>query len=296
MSFTESSVSFPVIGNLIAHAGVGRLQPLAAVPVRVGAVTMAVGMNSWFSSAWWLLYVNDGDGMVVHCRAGAVGNGSGGPDSPGLGGSRVRIPPWTLAVLPAWMPWRIEMTAPTRHCFIQVDCPQVSSRQISALCRGAIVVPPGDGGVCVEVARALLAGRVEPGAGNEVLAGVHQAMAHLVPGFALESGPPRDLAAVMAAIDGHLGDDLRVTALARRVGVSAKTLTTLFQRHLGVTPAVFVRERRLAQACHLLRSSDEDINTVAKMVGFAGREYLSRLMQRAVGLPPGKYRDAPFSG
>lgn len=284
MPFPVSDVSFPVSGRLLGHPEAARLHAVTAVPLRIGTPRMRIGVNSWFSDAWWRFYVNDGEGMVVH------GGGAGGA---GSGQRRVHIPPWTLAVLPAWMPWRIEVTAPHGHCFIEVDCPHVTSRQIAARCRGAVLVPPEHGAVAVAVARDLFAGAVAHGAGNAVHAGVHQGLAHLVPALALHERPPDALAAVMAAIDGHLGDDLRVPTLARQAGLSPKTLTALFQRHLGVTPAAFVRERRLAQACHLLRETDDDIARIATRVGFANRSYLSRAMRRAVGLPPGAYRAGP---
>jgi len=278
MAFPVSPVSFSVTGDLARLTPNNLQAPLAAIPVRAGTCVMPVTYRELgpFSDAWWRFYVNDGDGMIVHC-----------------GKNRVRIPAWTLTILPAWLTWQITMTKSTNHSYVEVDCPSLSGRQITDRCQSALVIPLAHSGVYVAVARTLLQGNVPKGASNALLSGIHQVMAHLVDDLDLTERHPSNLAAVLTSITDHLGDDLRVPALATRHHVSPKTLTTLFQRHLGVTPATFVRERRLAQACRLLRETDFSIDDIATRIGFTNRAYLSRLMAKMIGLPPATYRRGP---
>ncbi len=82
---------------------------------------------------------------------------------------------------------------------------------------------------------------------------------------------PRDLVRALAWSRAHLGEPIRLAALARVAGVPPRTLETHFKQFLGLSPTAWVREARLAQARRALLSpgSHTTVSKVALDCGFS---------------------------
>lgn len=80
--------------------------------------------------------------------------------------------------------------------------------------------------------------------------------------------------AVVDLVAARLDGDLSLPALAAHAGVSQRQLTRLFVRHLGRTPARYVRRARTEAAAHLLASTDHPVTTVARECGLRSAEAL----------------------
>lgn len=92
-----------------------------------------------------------------------------------------------------------------------------------------------------------------------------------------------------------LEDPLRprcVEDLADRAAVSVRTLSRLFRRETGTTPARFVERARVALARALLDETDLAIGAVAARCGFASDERMRRAFHRSVGTSPRAYASA----
>jgi transcriptional regulator GlxA family with amidase domain len=101
---------------------------------------------------------------------------------------------------------------------------------------------------------------------------------------------PEPLRALLDAIAADPGGDHRLEALSRRAGFSARHLTRLFMRELGVTPARWVEQVRFEAARDLLEASDAPLAAVAQASGLGSAETLRRVFLRALGVTPGAYR------
>jgi AraC-like DNA-binding protein len=66
-----------------------------------------------------------------------------------------------------------------------------------------------------------------------------------------------------------------------------------FRQAIGLTPASFIQQKRLAAAAQLLLYTDESIDAIALKTGFSDRFYFSRAFRRAMGRPPATYRRLP---
>ncbi|GAA4217800.1 GlxA family transcriptional regulator [Actinocatenispora rupis] len=97
----------------------------------------------------------------------------------------------------------------------------------------------------------------------------------------------RDL---VADIGRRLDADLGVAALAARTGVSERQLTRLFVRHLGQTPARYVRTARLEAAAHLLVTTTLPVARIAARCGFRSAEALRQAFADRYGVSPSRYR------
>jgi transcriptional regulator GlxA family with amidase domain len=84
--------------------------------------------------------------------------------------------------------------------------------------------------------------------------------------------------------------DLRVAQLSERAGLSPRHFARLFQHEIGVTPAAWVEESRVACARKLLEAGAEPPKQVAAQCGFANADTLRRAFVRHVGVTPAEYR------
>lgn len=81
-----------------------------------------------------------------------------------------------------------------------------------------------------------------------------------------------------------------ISDLAREVGVSYSYLRAQFVRLRGQTPMERLQELRAQQALAMIRNSDQKLELIAELCGYASASHLSRHMVRATGKRPGKLR------
>ena len=96
-----------------------------------------------------------------------------------------------------------------------------------------------------------------------------------------------DLAAWMM---GHLGDDLSVEALSRRVAVSPRHFSRRFKESFRRTPAAFVEQLRLDESRRRLIARASTVESVAASVGFGSADAFRRAFVRRFGIAPSTYR------
>jgi transcriptional regulator GlxA family with amidase domain len=88
----------------------------------------------------------------------------------------------------------------------------------------------------------------------------------------------------------HLGEDLSVERLARRVAMSPRNFARVFTREVGVTPARFVLRARVEAARRALEEGAAGVDSIAAECGFGSAETLRRAFLRSVRVNPNDYR------
>jgi AraC family transcriptional regulator, regulatory protein of adaptative response / DNA-3-methyladenine glycosylase II len=111
-----------------------------------------------------------------------------------------------------------------------------------------------------------------------------------VAGTVADEAPELVCRAVQLIITGLL-DDADETALAARLGLSARHLRRMFNDHLGVTPDQFARSRRAHFARRLLDDSDLTIADIAFASGFGSLRQFNRAMREIFRSTPRELRD-----
>jgi AraC-like DNA-binding protein/predicted transcriptional regulator YdeE len=92
-------------------------------------------------------------------------------------------------------------------------------------------------------------------------------------------------------IDSHLDEQINFEILAKRFHFSPYYFHRMFSVIVGKTIAVYIRERRLLQACIKLSSSDESILEIGLECGFTSAQSFSRSFKEVYGLAPRDYRN-----
>jgi AraC-like DNA-binding protein/mannose-6-phosphate isomerase-like protein (cupin superfamily) len=105
------------------------------------------------------------------------------------------------------------------------------------------------------------------------------------------SQPPNDLVTRVAQwVQTHLDESLSLDDLAAHVGLSRYHFLRRFRAATGSTPMRFVRRKRIAQACHLLRSSMLSLQHIAEQVGVSSPDHLRRLVYKETGMTIREHR------
>ncbi|WP_248961689.1 GlxA family transcriptional regulator [Sphaerisporangium perillae] len=85
--------------------------------------------------------------------------------------------------------------------------------------------------------------------------------------------------------------DHSVPALAERLSVSARHVSRVFAREIGMSPGRYVERARVEAAQVLLEMGRDGVESIARRCGFGTAEAMRRAFLREIGVPPSAYRD-----
>lgn len=95
---------------------------------------------------------------------------------------------------------------------------------------------------------------------------------------------------VLRFLDENLHRTITIDSLAALVGVSRRTLTSIFRSKLGRTVAAEITRLRVERAKRELTSTNHSIKKIARLAGFGSPRTLCDAFAREVGCPPREYR------
>jgi transcriptional regulator GlxA family with amidase domain len=95
---------------------------------------------------------------------------------------------------------------------------------------------------------------------------------------------------VVAWLRANLRAPLDVTRLARRAGMSERSLHRHCKEELGTTPAKLVEKLRVERARTLLATTQLGTKIIAARCGFGSAPRMARAFERALGVAPTAYR------
>jgi len=109
---------------------------------------------------------------------------------------------------------------------------------------------------------------------------------HMLSHQAVAFQPLRELQVWMLE---HLRGDLRVDALAERMGMSARHFTRVCLRETRMNPGQFVDRMRVEAAQQMIGSSQKGLKEVADACGFQSADSMRRSFLRILGVTAGEY-------
>ena len=110
---------------------------------------------------------------------------------------------------------------------------------------------------------------------------------NLLRGICSRFGPDPLVERAAALFDAHDGE-LRVVDMARRLGVSPRTLQMRFLHAVGMTPKEYARVRRLQALLHTLDAEQAAIADAAARHGYSDQAHATRDLQRWTGTTPAR--------
>jgi AraC-like DNA-binding protein/mannose-6-phosphate isomerase-like protein (cupin superfamily) len=95
---------------------------------------------------------------------------------------------------------------------------------------------------------------------------------------------------VVRYIIDNIDRDVRMADAAKLVGLSETSFSRTFKRMAGRNFVDFVRKLRVAQACRLLRQTDQPVSTICYEVGFGNLSNFNRQFRVETRTSPTEYR------
>lgn len=91
-------------------------------------------------------------------------------------------------------------------------------------------------------------------------------------------------------ISGHLDQRLSVPEIAAAARLSPSRFAHVFKEQVGVSPAQFVEQRRIARARVLLESTSLPIGAVSEAIGYSSQFYFATRFRAHTGMSPSDWR------
>ncbi len=104
-----------------------------------------------------------------------------------------------------------------------------------------------------------------------------------------EKEPPR-LRDISTFVLEHIDEPMLVERIARRTGMSARTLSRWCREHLGESPAALVRRLRVDEARRLLEETSLPLKDITARTGLGDASTLWRVFTQRLGVTPAEYR------
>lgn len=116
--------------------------------------------------------------------------------------------------------------------------------------------------------------------------------AFVIPSVIARSDPAT--AAFERWVRSHLDEPIQISAAARALGLSERSLQRITAATLGMSPMDFVHDVRLDHATHLLRTTSLSADAVAAAVGYLNAGTLRDLVRRRRRMTIRELRAGPF--
>jgi AraC-like DNA-binding protein len=102
--------------------------------------------------------------------------------------------------------------------------------------------------------------------------------------------PTVRLRGVLAFIEAHIADDIRLGELAALARLSTDHFAAQFRQSTGWSPHRYVVQRRIERSKALLASSVLPLAQIGYALGFASQAHFTTTFHKLVGVTPGAYR------
>ncbi len=215
-----------------------------------------------------------------------------------VGGKVYPLKAGEVWVLPAWLLWRGKTSFPVRHGNALFDLPAFGSRErIESLFNSPLRLATADEPLAVS-GQALFSSLSAIKLADEILeARAYAWVWQVIEKMLTKMNQPLHLghsdfafSSLLFYIDKNLSEDLDRPELAKRLGCSETELAREFQKHCGMPPARYIRERRLILAASLLKQTNANLDAIARQTGLGDRTSFSKLFSKTFGNTPAAWR------
>ena len=91
-------------------------------------------------------------------------------------------------------------------------------------------------------------------------------------------------------IDEHYNEDVSLSTLAKRFGLSSAYFSRVFGQETGESLMLYITRKKMEKAAAYIGSSDLSLTEIAFMVGYDDYAYFNRVFRKTYGISPRDYR------
>jgi transcriptional regulator GlxA family with amidase domain len=101
---------------------------------------------------------------------------------------------------------------------------------------------------------------------------------------------PGAMRRVREYVEAHLGESTDLSMLAAAAGLSVHHFARQFKQSAGVTPHVYLTQKRVERAREMLVQTNLSLAEIAFAVGFFDQGHLARHFRQMLGITPREFR------
>lgn len=101
---------------------------------------------------------------------------------------------------------------------------------------------------------------------------------------------PTLLNGILSEMQERYMEDISLTELSEKYGISSGHLSILIKRELGISFSEYITSRRMQKAQELLQNETLSIEEVANAAGYHDYFYFTKVFKKTLGISPSKYR------
>lgn len=101
--------------------------------------------------------------------------------------------------------------------------------------------------------------------------------------------PSLDIADVIEYIENHPDEQIYISELATKAGLSISRLKTKFKQEIGIPPAEYILRCKIEQAKQLLSQNQMSITQIAFALNFSSSQYFATVFKRFAQMTPTEY-------
>lgn len=101
---------------------------------------------------------------------------------------------------------------------------------------------------------------------------------------------PTTIQRIIQEIKQNYAEDITLTDLARKYGISTSHLSGLIKEELQMSYSEYIAARRVQKAKELLADEKLSIEEIAEQVGYCDYFYFTKVFKKNAGISPSKYR------
>ena len=91
-------------------------------------------------------------------------------------------------------------------------------------------------------------------------------------------------------INNNYSSNIKISDIARHVGLNRSYFSNLFTKTLGVSPQEYLLSLRIEKACNLLEDFGLTIGEISMRVGYMDQLTFSKIFKKTKGVSPKLYR------
>ena len=107
----------------------------------------------------------------------------------------------------------------------------------------------------------------------------------------VESGRIMKIGQVIAHMESHFDENLKIPDLAKMVGMSDRNFYRFYHRVKGESPLAYLQRLRIAKGARILQTSDKNVSEAAMECGFNDSNYFARQFRRILGVSPRQFQN-----